>query len=41
MGQSWLSDLAIISTENDLAKCVDMNEVNDKFACFKAKNVKL
>ncbi|ESO02950.1 hypothetical protein HELRODRAFT_81101, partial [Helobdella robusta] len=40
MGQSRLSDLAILSIERDLAKEVDFDEVIDKFASLKARKGK-
>ncbi|ESO02949.1 hypothetical protein HELRODRAFT_81078, partial [Helobdella robusta] len=40
MGQSRLSDLAILSIERDLAKKVDFDEVINKFASLKARKGK-
>ena len=40
MGQSRLSDLAILSIESDFAKGVDFDEVISKFAALKARKGK-
>lgn len=40
MGQSRLSDLAILLIESDLAKAVDFDEVINKFAALKARKGK-
>jgi hypothetical protein len=40
MGQSRLSDLAILSIESDLAKGVDFDEVINKFATLMARKGK-
>ena len=40
MGQSRLSDLAILSIENELAKDIDFDEVINKFAALKARKGK-
>ena len=40
MGQSRLSDLAILSIESDMVKDVDFDEVIDKFAALKTRKGK-
>ena len=40
MGQSRLSDLALLSIENDVAKDIDFDQVIDKFAAMKSRNAK-
>lgn len=40
MGQSRLSDLAILSIESELVKGIDFNEVIHNFAALKARKTK-
>ena len=40
MGQSRLSDLAILSVENELAKGTDLDEMIHKFAALKTRKGK-
>ena len=40
MSQSRISNLAILSIENELVKDIDFDEVINKFAALKARKVK-
>ncbi|XP_040197560.1 zinc finger MYM-type protein 1-like [Rana temporaria] len=40
MGQARLSDLAMLSVESELAKCIDFDEVVHNFAAVKARKAK-